>query len=231
MPGSPTDGEGAASVAIAANDYLWFVDLALGQMSAVVEELGDELVNRRPPFRDANSAYAILTHCLGVMEYWGGATVAERPVQRDRAAEFTASGDVAGLLRRTEHARRRLREDIVGLERCGRAGRCAARPRRARALRRDQGRGAGAHPRGTLPASRADGAHPRRPDDRAAPMTAADPATVPIACSLDAASFRERAEEWRALVWSPRWRSAAPRCVSSWDVGHGPHHGGGPGPT
>ena len=48
------------------------------------------------------------------MEYWGGATVAERPVQRDRAAEFTATGDVAGLLRRTEHARRRLREDMVG---------------------------------------------------------------------------------------------------------------------
>ena len=114
MPGSPTDREGAASVAVAASDYLWFVDLALGQMTAIVEELGDELVNRRPPFRDTNSAYVILTHCLGVMEYWGGATVAERPVQRDRAAEFTASGDVAGLLRRTDQGRRRLREDIVG---------------------------------------------------------------------------------------------------------------------
>ena len=32
----------------------------------------------------------------------------------DRSAEFTATGDVAGLLRRTEHARRRLREDLVG---------------------------------------------------------------------------------------------------------------------
>ena len=115
MPGSPTDGEGAAPVAIAADEYLWFVDLALGQMTAIVEELGDELVNRRPPFRDANSAYAIVTHCLGVMEYWGGATVAQRPVQRDRAAEFSASGDVAGLLRRCEQARRRLREDLVGM--------------------------------------------------------------------------------------------------------------------
>jgi hypothetical protein len=115
MPGSPTDGEGAALVAVPASDYLWFVDLALGQMTAMVEELGDDLVNRRPPFRDTNSAYVILTHCLGVMEYWGGATVAERPIQRDRAAEFTASGDVAGLLRRTEQARRRLREDLVGL--------------------------------------------------------------------------------------------------------------------
>jgi uncharacterized damage-inducible protein DinB len=115
MPGSPTEGEGKASVAIAADEYLWFVELALRQMTAIVEELGDELVNRRPPFRDVNSAFAILTHCLGVMEYWGGATVAERPVQRDRSAEFTASGDVAGLLRRTEQARRRLQEDMVGL--------------------------------------------------------------------------------------------------------------------
>jgi hypothetical protein len=115
MPGSLTDGEGAAVVAVSATDYLWFADLALDQMTAIVEELGDELVNRRPPYRDTNSAYVILTHCLGVMEYWGGATVAERPIQRDRAAEFTASGDVAGLLRRCEQARRRLREDLVGL--------------------------------------------------------------------------------------------------------------------
>ncbi len=116
MPGSPTDGEGAAPVAVPVSDYLWFVDLALDGMAAILEQLGDDLANRRPPLRDANSAYVILTHCLGVMEYWGGATVAERPVQRDRAAEFTARGDVAGLLRRSEHARRRLREDVVGLD-------------------------------------------------------------------------------------------------------------------
>src|SRR5580704_18578957 len=116
MPGSPTDGEGAALVAVSVADYLWFVDLALDQMTAIVEELGDELVNRRPPFRDTNSAYVILTHCLGVMEYWGGATVAERPVQRDRAAEFAATGDVGRLLWRTEQARRRLRADIGALD-------------------------------------------------------------------------------------------------------------------
>ena len=115
MPGSPTDDEGATLVVVPATDYLWFVDRALDEMCAIVEDLGDELVNRRPPFREVNSAYVILTHCLGVMEYWGGATVAQRPIQRDRAAEFTASGDVAGLLRRSEQARRRLREDLVGM--------------------------------------------------------------------------------------------------------------------
>jgi hypothetical protein len=113
MPGSRTSAGGGGPVAVVAADYLWFADLALREMAGIVEGLGDELANRRPPFRDANSPYAILTHCLGVMEYWGGATVAERPVQRDRAAEFTATGEVAGLLWRTEVARRRLREDIA----------------------------------------------------------------------------------------------------------------------
>jgi uncharacterized damage-inducible protein DinB len=116
MPGSPAEPVEDAPVAISASHYLWFVDLALDQMAAIIDELGDDLANRRPPFRRANSPYVILTHCLGVMEYWAGATVAERPVQRDRAAEFSASGDVKNLLRRTEHARRRLREDIVGLD-------------------------------------------------------------------------------------------------------------------
>jgi hypothetical protein len=120
MPGSrtkPGTGSGRdAPVSVSAIDYLWFADLALSEMAKVVEELGDDLANRRPPFRDANSPYVILTHCLGVMEYWAGATVAERAVQRDRAAEFTAGGEVAPLLRRTEQARRRLREDLVDLE-------------------------------------------------------------------------------------------------------------------
>jgi hypothetical protein len=116
MPGSLTEGGDPGSVAVSAQDYLWFVDLALREMAGIVEQLGDELANRRPPFRGGNSPFVILTHCLGVMEYWGGATVAQRPVQRDRAAEFNASGEVADLVRRTEHARRRLHEDIVGLD-------------------------------------------------------------------------------------------------------------------
>ncbi len=116
MPGSPADAGGDGRVALSAEDYLWFVDLAVGRMARIVEELGNDLCNRRPPFRDANSPYAILSHCLGVMEYWAGATVAERPVRRDRAAEFVATGDAAGLARRAEQARRRLREDIVGLD-------------------------------------------------------------------------------------------------------------------
>ena len=49
------------------------------------------------------------------MEYWAGATVAGRSIERDRAAEFTASGPVAPLLARAEKARQRLAEDLAEL--------------------------------------------------------------------------------------------------------------------
>ena len=121
MPGSPTDPPGSPGsrvhpVAVAPADYLWFVDLALRDMARIVTDLGDDAANRRPPFPGANSPYVILTHCLGVMEYWAGATVAGRSIERDRAAEFTASGPVAPLLQRAEAARRRLAEDLAGLD-------------------------------------------------------------------------------------------------------------------
>lgn len=117
MPGLPTDDGGpSASVAVSTADYLWFADLALGEMTRIVGELGGELANQRPPLPGANSAYAILTHCLGVVEYWAGATVAGRSIERDRPAEFRAHGDVASLCQRAEEARRQLRDDLSGFD-------------------------------------------------------------------------------------------------------------------
>jgi hypothetical protein len=116
MPGSPAEpAPRPGDVVVRAADYLWFADLALGEMARIVEGLGDELANEAPTLPDANTPFAILTHCLGVLEYWGGATVAGRSIERDRAAEFTARGDVAGLLERTEAARRRVHDDLEGL--------------------------------------------------------------------------------------------------------------------
>ena len=98
------------------DDFLYFVDEALEGMVAVVTELGDELANRRLDLPGANSPYAILYHCLGVMEYWGGAMVAGRSIERDRDAEFRASGGVGELVRRTWQARRQLDADIADME-------------------------------------------------------------------------------------------------------------------
>ena len=101
---------------ISVEDYLYFVDQALDGMVDIVTQLGDELANRRPDLPGANSPFAVLTHCLGVLDYWAGYLVAGRHIQRDRAAEFRATGHVNDLVRRTRHARQQLAADLRGLE-------------------------------------------------------------------------------------------------------------------
>jgi hypothetical protein len=105
----------AASV-LTSTDFLYYVDDALAGMTAIVRDLGDELANRAPDLPGANTPYAILTHCLGVMEYWGGYRVAGRAIERDRPAEFRAHGTVLELAARVEAARDRLRADIADLD-------------------------------------------------------------------------------------------------------------------
>ena len=93
-------------------------------MTEIVADLGDDLASLRPGLPGANSAYVILRHCLGVMEFWGGHVVAGRDVDRDRDAEFHAAGPVAGLIDAAEHAKRRFRADVA-------TAKPAARPRGA----------------------------------------------------------------------------------------------------
>ncbi|MGH3783746.1 MAG: DUF664 domain-containing protein [Pseudonocardiaceae bacterium] len=101
---------------ISIDDFLYYVDDALDAMVRIVSELDDDLANRRPDVLGANSPFAILTHCLGVMEYWGGEVVAGRSIVRDRPAEFQATGRVAELTDRAKRARQQLRADIVTLD-------------------------------------------------------------------------------------------------------------------
>ncbi|GAB3147873.1 hypothetical protein GCM10027258_41990 [Amycolatopsis stemonae] len=103
-------------VRISDEDFLWFTGRALDGMSAILASLGDEDANRRPALPGANTPYAIVTHCLGVLEFWVGSLVAGRSVHRDRAAEFTAAGPVAGLLERVEQAREQLRADLAAAD-------------------------------------------------------------------------------------------------------------------
>ncbi len=101
---------------ISTEDYLTYLDDALDGMIAIVADLGDDLANRRPDMPGANSPYAILTHCLGVLEYWGGYIVAGRTIQRDRDAEFRAAGEVQALVERAHRARRQLAVDLGNLQ-------------------------------------------------------------------------------------------------------------------
>jgi Protein of unknown function (DUF664) len=98
---------------ISTEDYLSYVDDALEGMAEIVTELGDELANRRPHLPDANTPFAILTHCLGVMEYWAGQVVAGRSIHRDRPAEFRATGPVADLINQIHAQRARFADDVA----------------------------------------------------------------------------------------------------------------------
>lgn len=101
---------------ISDEDFLWYAGRALDGMAAILLELGDEAANRRPPLPGANTPFAIVTHCLGVLEFWAGALVAGRVVRRDREAEFRASGPVAGLVERVAAAKEQLRADVAAAE-------------------------------------------------------------------------------------------------------------------
>jgi len=97
-------------------DVLNFIDQAIEGMIRTLESLGDELACRRPDLPGANSAYAIGTHCCGVMEYWGGQVLAGRQVERDRDAEFVATGEVVDLAVRLREQGAQLSRDLRGFD-------------------------------------------------------------------------------------------------------------------
>jgi hypothetical protein len=93
-----------------------YVDRAVDQMVDIIGGLGDELANRRPGLPGANSPYAILRHCLGVMEFWGGQVVAGRTIERDREAEFEATGSIASLVVAAQQVKGTFRADAAAAD-------------------------------------------------------------------------------------------------------------------
>jgi Protein of unknown function (DUF664) len=98
---------------IDSEEFLAYCDKAFDRMTAIVVGLGDDLANRRPPLEGANTAYAILTHCLGVATYWASTVNRGIVVPRDREAEFTATGPVDELASRTQAVREAFRADVL----------------------------------------------------------------------------------------------------------------------
>lgn len=97
-------------------EFVPFMEHAITSMVAIAESLGDELVNATPPLDGANSAYAIVTHCIGVTDWWVGLMIAGRPVLRDRDAEFAAAGTVAELGEAASACLERFRTDLAKMD-------------------------------------------------------------------------------------------------------------------
>ncbi len=96
----------------------WYVDTALARLLTKADDLveagGDDLLCRRPDLEGVNSVFALITHCCGVMESWGGEVIAGRQINRDRAAEFSATGTLEQLEALVAAQRRRWVEDMRG---------------------------------------------------------------------------------------------------------------------
>jgi uncharacterized damage-inducible protein DinB len=89
---------------------------AFGQMLAVAERLGDDLVNRRPHGEHSNAVAALVVHCCGVTEFWLGHVALGRPSRRDRTAEFSTEATVAELHDLVERTLATASSDIARLE-------------------------------------------------------------------------------------------------------------------
>jgi hypothetical protein len=94
------------------NEFLPFLDAALDGLLGIAATLGDDLVNARPDLAGANSPFAIITHCIGVTDWWIGAMIGDRELERDRDAEFRAEGTVADLGSAVDALMQRMRRDL-----------------------------------------------------------------------------------------------------------------------
>jgi len=81
----------------------------LERVCACLDGLSEAQLNWRPSMHGANSAYVIAAHTLGNARAWVLGIACGWPVERDRPAEFQASGPDAADL--TAQARR-LSDDI-----------------------------------------------------------------------------------------------------------------------
>jgi len=67
---------------------------------AALAGLSDELLNRPLDLPETNTLFALATHLAGAGEFWTLALAADQTRQRDKPAEFRATGTLAALTAR-----------------------------------------------------------------------------------------------------------------------------------
>jgi uncharacterized damage-inducible protein DinB len=86
--------------------YLTEFSILREQIRDAIQNLDDEAVNWHPFLKGTNSVYAILCHLAGSENYWVGQIIDGKTVDRDREAEFRASGHLSEIVDRWEEVGR-----------------------------------------------------------------------------------------------------------------------------
>lgn len=93
-----------------------FVIVKLDEIIDIVAGMDDGAANTVPNFPGGNSAYQLLTHCLGLTQQWTREHICGEPTGRDRDAEFTAQGQVSDLVARARAYRDELVADLAAID-------------------------------------------------------------------------------------------------------------------
>ena len=80
--------------------YLTGFGILKEQIRDAIQGLNDEAANWRPLPKDTNSIYAILYHLMGVESHWIRQVIDRETIDRDREAEFRASGHLSEIVDR-----------------------------------------------------------------------------------------------------------------------------------
>ncbi len=100
---------------ISIEDFLLFADRTLDGWERVVGRLDDETINARPA-EGANSVFVLVTHMAGATRFWTEHIILGLDSDRDRDAEFIASGSVdeaIGVIRNTRSLLHELAPDLA----------------------------------------------------------------------------------------------------------------------
>jgi uncharacterized damage-inducible protein DinB len=97
--------------------YASQLKLSFERLREIVGGLTESQLNWRPSFAEANSIYVIATHMLGNAQGWVLGICCGEPIDRDRPAEFRASGATAApLLERAQELSARIEAALARLD-------------------------------------------------------------------------------------------------------------------
>jgi hypothetical protein len=106
MGGAPAYG----STMISIDDFLTVSDRTFDGFRKSLERLDDDTVNAVPDLPEANSAFHLVVHTLGALDWWTSRIVLGHHIERDRPAEFLDAGTVAHLDAALDQAQAKLHQ-------------------------------------------------------------------------------------------------------------------------
>lgn len=93
-----------------------YVEVALDDMERALGRFDDATVNARPFGPGTNSAAGLVTHACAAARFWFEHIGLDRPTDRDRDSEFTATSTTAELRTLIADTRSRLAEAVAAFD-------------------------------------------------------------------------------------------------------------------